>query len=150
MRSARRDAPARVVTSALRRAGVPRYLRKAFLEAAPSRLSKDTGALLITYLLLPARGTGGSEAAVDTEGLRADLLGRWSAEGGSAAELLKLIRMMEYRRQALRPSRARGRAEGDGDVAAFSHFWVSSGHDIEELSVFLSDVDHEAVDWFPQ
>ncbi|TDF50658.1 hypothetical protein E2C00_04115 [Streptomyces sp. WAC05374] len=134
----------------MRRAGVPRYLRRAFLEAAPSRLSKDTGALLITYLLLPARGTGGSEAAVDTERLQTDLLGRWSAEGGSTAELLKLIRMMEYRRQALRPSRAQGRAEGDGDVAAFSHFWVSSGHDIEELSVFLSDVDHEAVDWFPQ
>lgn len=87
--------------------------------------------------------------SLDTERFQADLLRRWSAEGGSSAELHKLIRMMEYRSGALRPSPAKNREE-DGNPAAFSHFWVSSGHDIEEMSVFLSDVDHEAIDWLPQ
>ncbi len=135
--------------SVLRRARVPRYLRKAFLEASPTRLSEGTGALLITYLLLPAPGAGASEVALDTEGFQADLLNRWSAEGGTSAELLKLIKMMEYRSRALRPAPTKKRDE-DGDAAPFSQFWVSSGHDIEELAVFLSDVDHEAVDWLPQ
>lgn len=130
--------------SVLRRANVPRYLRRAFQEAAPTRLSKDTAGLLVTYLL------GGTEVAVDTERVQADLLSGWSAEGGSSAELLKLIKMMEYRSQALRPSPTKTPGQEEGDAAAFSNFWVSSGHDIEELSVFLSDVDHEAVDWLPQ
>ncbi|MGV9567448.1 hypothetical protein [Streptomyces sp. NPDC003480] len=133
----------------LRKAGVPEYLRNAFLEAAPARLSQETGALLITCLLLPAHGAGGTEVALDTERFQADLLSRWSAEGGSSAKLLRLIKMMEYRSRALHPAPTKKPGE-DGDAAAFSHFWVSSGHDIEELSVFLSDVDHEAVDWLPQ
>lgn len=135
--------------SVLRSVGVPGYLRQAFLEAAPTRLSKGTGALLRTCLLLPARGAGGSEAALDTETIQADLLDRWSAEGGSSADLLKLLEMMAYRSRALRPAPTKKRDE-DGDAAAFSHFWVSSGHDIEELSAFLSDIDHEAIDWLPQ
>ncbi|MEV4877517.1 hypothetical protein [Streptomyces cyaneofuscatus] len=149
MRGAGRNAPVRVMKSVLRRADVPRYLRKSFLEVVPTRLSKGTGALLTAYLLLQARGVEGPGAAPETEDFQADLMNRWSAEGGSSAELHKLIRMMEYRVGALRPSPAADREE-EGDPAAFSHFWVSSGHDIEELSVFLSDVDHEAVDWLPQ
>ncbi|MEU7054985.1 hypothetical protein [Streptomyces sp. NPDC046197] len=134
--------------SVIHRAGIPGYLGQQFLRATPPRLSKETGALLGNRLLR-APSARRSAVAADGESVPAELLERWSAEGGDVTALRKLLKMSQFRVRALRPSFG-DRQAAEANTEEFSRFWASSGHDIEELSTFLSEVDQEAADWLPQ
>lgn len=143
-----RKTPARVMRSALRTSGLPNYLRGLFVQAVPERMSKRTGVLLRGHLSLLVHASRSDDAALDAGGAFGELRSRWAAEGGNTAELLKLVRMVNYRAQALHAPVA-GEPGEEAGPAALAQFWASSGHDIEELSGFLADVDQEAADWLP-
>lgn len=143
-----RKTPARVMKSALRASGLPQYLREPFVLAAPERMSKRTGVLLRGHLALLVQASRSDDSVLDAGDAFGELRGRWAAEGGDTADLLKLVRMVNYRAQALHAPVA-GEPPEETGPAALAQFWASSGHDIEELSGFLADVDQEAADWLP-
>ncbi|MFF0623792.1 hypothetical protein [Streptomyces sp. NPDC004296] len=134
--------------SALRASGLPGYLRKLFAQAAPGRMSKRTGALLRGHLVLLVHASRSDDSVLDAGDAFGELRSRWAVEGGNTADLLKLVRMVDYRAQALHAPVAGEPGEETGP-AALAQFWATSGHDIEELSGFLADVDQEAADWLP-
>ncbi|MFE0190091.1 hypothetical protein [Streptomyces sp. NPDC059008] len=134
--------------SALRAGGLPDYLHESFVQAAPERMSKRTGALLRGHLALLLHASRSDDSVLDAGDAFGELRGRWAAEGGDTADLLKLVRMVDYRAQALHAPVAGEPAQETGP-AGLAQFWASSGHDIEELSGFLADVDQEAADWLP-
>ncbi|MFD7662019.1 hypothetical protein [Streptomyces sp. NPDC059788] len=134
--------------SAVRGVGIPRYLSKAFVRATPERMSKGTGALLQGHLRLLVHAARSDGPPLDTADSFAELRSRWAAEGGNAADLLKLVKMVDYRAHALHAP-ADVEPDGDNGPDALARFWAAGGHDIEELSGFLADVDDEGADWLP-
>ncbi|QHC24622.1 hypothetical protein [Streptomyces sp. GS7] len=127
---------------------MPDYLRKAFVQAVPKRMSKRTGVLLRGHLRLLVYSSRSTDSLLDVEEAFAELRSHWAAEGGNTGDLLKLVRMVSYRAQTLHTPVASEPAE-EASPAALAQFWASSGHDIDELSTFMADVDQEAADWLP-
>lgn len=143
-----RRTPVRVMRSTLRAADLPDYLREAFLQAVPARMSKRTGVLLRGHLRLLVHASRSTEAVPGGGEAFAELRSRWAAEGGDTADLLRLVRMVNYRAHALHAPVAGEPGEESGP-AALAEFWAAGGHDIQELSGFLAEVDQEAADWLP-
>ncbi|MEX5636391.1 hypothetical protein [Parafrankia sp. FMc2] len=156
----------------LRRAGLPPYLMRAVLEVLPDAITDSTVNLLLSNLR--SRGEnrdpeiGGDQrtspsrdsfhanppadsTVIQSTGPAPELVDGWVADGGDRADLERVLTLVDYRIGALPLERAGGRggvsAGPRSDLAAF---WLSSGHDLQELRIFQKHVRAEAFGAVPK
>ncbi|CAI7978062.1 MULTISPECIES: hypothetical protein [unclassified Parafrankia] len=161
----------------LRQAGLPAYLMRMALEILPSAITVTTVDLLLSILRsrtgtdVGGSGTGPPSSRTAAERFLAgghtdrtrtgdqpedgdalsSLFELWTAEGGSGAALARLLAVVEYRRRALPLERSR--ESGGALVEArteLTTFWISSGHDLNELGTFKQHVHREAFGALPK
>jgi hypothetical protein len=160
----KRQEPRKPPSEAYRYAGaalkevLPAYLVRAALEVLPPQVSTETVDLLLRCIQLwvvPANAEERHAAQRRRAGagrrsdLEANLREAWSREGGDAADVAKIRAMVLYRLMRRRyyfrllPVLVPKYVEKAPD--RMRSFWVTSGHDLSELDIFMSDVDAEFV-----
>jgi hypothetical protein len=137
------------------------YLTDALVKMMPADLTDGTVRLLGRFLSHCDKEVRADEPAteafpraLDTSQLGTQLKARWVGEGGELSPLKKLIAMVAYRTDVLRPIPWQMSGQ-DHDHATTSpttleRFWSAGGHDLTELAGFLKSVDREGMDWLPQ
>ena len=96
--------------------------------------------------------------AEQAAGLEHELRRRWVEEGRQPAELTKLLRQADYAQTvealfsgAVSSFRYQEALEEQKSLASdLRSFWVTSGHDLDELRRFLSSVDARALELVPK
>jgi hypothetical protein len=127
-----------------------RYLQTFFARIAPPDFTGETRKAVIQYLR-HRRSLRAASLQPDLTSSRPgmELTARWTAEGGSADDLVKFLVMCEHRFR-VRQSTFSADAQEPDPLVELESFWVTGGHDFTELGHFLSELDLEAGDWLPK
>ncbi|MGM1061657.1 hypothetical protein [Saccharothrix sp. Mg75] len=123
-----------------RKAQVPQRYLDFFERCAPEGLTAPTLDALGRYVKHTSRRSAKDETVSDPaeSDPGRELLSGWEADGGTTADLMKFIAVVEY------TVRAVYRGPGPG-IAELTAFWSTGGHDLSELGDFLPQTDKEVI-----
>jgi hypothetical protein len=129
----------------MRPLGLPQPLAGAVVRALPA------GATELTIdLLVSAIRQWGARRQEGTGAVSPALADAWRQAGGTVTELERLRAMFRYRRvrQSLAPF-ADSATEMLKATDELRSFWVTTGHDVEDLDRYMAGVDAEFPDIIP-